>query len=43
MQMWANVITLVGYMPISWLLTGRGIEGIALSMSVNYVMRWATL
>ena len=43
MQMWANVIALVCYMPLAWLMIGGGIEGIALSMSVNYVMRWATL
>jgi Na+-driven multidrug efflux pump len=43
MQMWANVIALGCYMPIAWLMIGRGIEGIAVSMSVNYVMRWATL
>ncbi len=43
MQMWANVISLSCYMPLAWLLIGRGIQGIALSMSANYVIRWASL
>lgn len=43
MQMCANLISLGFYLPIAFLMIGKGIQGIAWSMSFNYIVRWATL